>query len=328
MFATLLGPYPARPEVAIADQIAAGVGLLADGQPAAQVAGDGGRGDDGRRGSERAIRAIVDRWRDADAKARELAGRSSQEPRLVKACLAVPMAAVAAHVPDRRRAAVAHDAAASLRAAIDALSEAGAPVIQLEADGLADLPPDDADGARRALDLLDRALAQPPVGVHLSLSIAGAAVAPELGPSLGVLPIASLALDLCAGPDNWYAAAALPADRGLIVGVADARQAAPDELEVLVWGARYAASLGGRGRERVGLSTSIGLEALSRRQARGKLAALVEAARVAELTDPDELKRSLDPRAVDARSAGLGRYQPGHQRDVPISRLARERTHD
>lgn len=327
MFATLLGPYPARPEVAISDQVAAGIGLLADGQPAAEIVRGDEQGGDGRRASQEAIRAVVARWRDADAMVRELAARSSLEPRPVKACLVVPLTLVVDR-PLRGRGdpVVVRGAAAPLRAAIDALAEAGVPVIQLEADRLVSLPPEDPDATRRALDLLRQALVGPPAGVHVSLSVAGGALPVELGRSLGDLPIASLAVDLCAGPDNWYAAAALPPDRGLIAGVADARTASPDGLEVLVWGARYAASLGGRGPERVGLSTSIGLEGLSRRQARAKLGALAEAARVAELTDPDELKRSLDPRAVDARSAALGRYQPGHQRDVPISRLARRQT--
>jgi methionine synthase II (cobalamin-independent) len=327
MFATLLGPYPARPEVAIADQIAAGIGLLADGKPAAEIVPRGVRGSEGRRAWQEAVRAVVVRWQAADAMARQTAARSSLQPRPVKACLVVPLTSLGdRHLPSARRPSAVREAAASLRAAIEALAQAGAPVIQLEADGLAGPPPQDADGTRRTLDLLGQALAGPPAGVHLSLSVAGGAVHVEFGRSLGGLPIASLAVDLCAGPDNWYAAAALPPDRGLIAGVADARTASPDGLEVLVWGARYAASLGGRGPERVGLSTSIGLEGLSRRQARAKLASLAEAARVAELTDPDELKRSLDPRAVDARSAALGRYQPGHQRDVPISRLAREQT--
>ena len=76
----------------------------------------------------------------------------------------------------------------------------------------------------------------------------------------------------------------------------------------MIWAARYASSLGGRGPERVGLAPAAGLEALPRDVARSKLAGLAEAARKAALPD-DELMTQLDPRAIDARSAALGRFE-------------------
>jgi hypothetical protein len=77
----------------------------------------------------------------------------------------------------------------------------------------------------------------------------------------------------------------------------------------MVWGARYAASMHGRGPGRVGLAPSVGLDRLSRSAAGVKLTALAEAARKAGLSG-SQLPYELDPRAVDARSAALGRYEP------------------
>ena len=41
----------------------------------------------------------------------------------------------------------------------------------------------------------------------------------------------------------------------------------------------------------------------------GKLASLAEAVRIAAMPDAERLA-ALDPRAIDARSAALGRYEP------------------
>ncbi len=81
----------------------------------------------------------------------------------------------------------------------------------------------------------------------------------------------------------------------------------------MIWAARYAASTGERGLERVGLCTSSGLQTLSFEAAARKLAGLGSAARKAGLP-PSELASSIDPRAVDARSAALGGYDPAQRR--------------
>jgi hypothetical protein len=78
----------------------------------------------------------------------------------------------------------------------------------------------------------------------------------------------------------------------------------------MIWAARYAAGLSNRGLDRVGLSPSTGLEYLPRDRARQKIEALGQAAAKAATRDPEELKRALDPRAVDSRTAALGRYAP------------------
>jgi hypothetical protein len=78
----------------------------------------------------------------------------------------------------------------------------------------------------------------------------------------------------------------------------------------MVWGARYAAALNDRGLDRVGLSPSTGLEYLPRDRARAKIEALASAARIAALTEPDELRAALDPRALDKRTAAYGGVVP------------------
>ena len=126
-------------------------------------------------------------------------------------------------------------------------------------------------------------------------------------------PFTSYLFDLIRSPDDWNLCVRVPATIGLVVGVGDARTVDPDTEAVSVWGARYAASLGGRGTDRVGLAMSAGLESLPRDTARAKLTALAEAGRKAGLPG-GELAKVIDPRAVDARSAALGRYEPPRPR--------------
>ena len=81
----------------------------------------------------------------------------------------------------------------------------------------------------------------------------------------------------------------------------------------MIWAARYAASTNDRGLERVGLVPSSGLETLSADAAERKLAGLANATRKAGLPAA-ELASVIDPRAVDARSAALGRFDPTARR--------------
>jgi methionine synthase II (cobalamin-independent) len=187
------------------------------------------------------------------------------------------------------------------------LFEAGAPVVQLTEPALGEIDPDD----RSALDQLESVLAAMTAEVvgHLSLAVAGGRATGVPYGRLFAAPFASYLFDLIHAPDDWLLCARVPATSGLIVGVADARTPDPDTEAVSIWSARYAASLAGRGPSRVGISTSAGLESLPRDAARAKLAALAEAGRKAVLPDA-ELARVIDPRAVDARTAALGRYDP------------------
>jgi hypothetical protein len=79
--------------------------------------------------------------------------------------------------------------------------------------------------------------------------------------------------------------------------------------EVLVWAAQYAASMNGRGPDRVGLATAGSMAHLTWEQAMRKLDRLARGAALAA-AGGEELRRAIDPRAVDIRSAALGRFDP------------------
>jgi methionine synthase II (cobalamin-independent) len=146
-------------------------------------------------------------------------------------------------------------------------------------------------------------------GPHLMLALTGGSHE-AIGPgALAGLPYASFLFDLIRGPDDWRVLAALPGERGVVCGVVDASTSRGDNPEVLVWAAHYAASTGGRGLARVGLSTTGSLAGLDAEAAARKLRAVVEGARIAALPG-DELARSIDPRALDLRSAALGSWAP------------------
>ena len=150
-------------------------------------------------------------------------------------------------------------------------------------------------------------------GTHLSLAITGGAAdaagaATILGPAY-----ASLAVDLIAGPDNWRLVRSAPGDRGIVCGALSAAEGSDDGPETLLWAAAYAAGSAGRGPDRVGLATASSLAALSWPVAVAKLARLGEAVRLAGLP-ADERLAAIDPRAIDSRSAALGRYEPAGTR--------------
>jgi hypothetical protein len=144
----------------------------------------------------------------------------------------------------------------------------------------------------------------------VTLALPGGAATAVGAEALSDVPFASHLADLIHGPDDWRVVAKLPGERGVILGVADVRPGrTADTLEVLLWAARYAASMHGRGLDRVGLAPCAGLERLPREAARVRLTRLAEAARLAALP-AEELARIVDPRSIDARSAALGRYEP------------------
>jgi hypothetical protein len=155
--------------------------------------------------------------------------------------------------------------------------------------------------------------------VHLSLAITGGSADDAGVEMLLAGAYASLAVDLIDGPDNWRLATAWPADRGLICGALSTREGSDDGPEMLLWAARYGASTRGRGPARVGLATAGSLAALPWPIAAEKVRRLGDAARLA--TAPrDERLASIDPRAIDKRSAALGRYEPQAPRRGPRER--------
>jgi hypothetical protein len=280
MFATLLGPLPRPPlsdeasPEAIVDAC-----LELQSEHGLEPATDGGwelvRGD------------VVGSWR-------ATAGRAD---RLVKAVVAGPLSSGRDGDVVRRE--------------ILALADAGCrwvevhePAAHLGLDGGAWERFADAHGA------LTRDIGP---GVHLTLAITGGD-----GDALGIEAIiagayASLAVDLIDGPDNWRLAVAMPTERGVICGALSAHAASDDGPEMLLWAARYAAGSKGRGIARVGLATSGSMRALPWETAATKVRRLGDAARIATMP-VDEQRTAIDPRAVDIRSAALGRVEPRRRR--------------
>jgi len=144
---------------------------------------------------------------------------------------------------------------------------------------------------------------------HLMLALTGGSHEAAGAGILADLAYASFLFDLIRGPDDWRLVAAMPGERGIVCGVVDGATPIGDAPEVLVWAAHYAASTGGRGIARVGLATTGSLSGLGTEAAARKLAALAEGARIAALPRA-EAAASLDPRAIDMRSAATGDTAP------------------
>jgi hypothetical protein len=284
MFATLLGPLPRpplpeeSPAEALVDEC-----LELQAEHGLEPATDGGwalvPGD------------VVGSWR----------ATAERADRLVKAMVAGPLSC-------------GRDAGL-VRREILALADAGCRWIEVHEPVAASLAADVAARARFADE--HRALTRD-LGpdVHLTLAITGgnadaAGIDTILAGAYG-----SLAVDLIDGPDNWRLAVAVPAERGVICGALSAHAGSDDGPEMLLWAARYAASSKGRGMARVGLATSGSMRDLSWDEAATKVRRLGDAARLVGLRTQDQ-RAALDPRAVDIRSAALGRVEP---RRAPRSR--------
>ncbi len=195
--------------------------------------------------------------------------------------------------------------AEALNQELRALAAAGCPLIQVD-ENAATLIGDDA-AEQRLFREAQRRLLDGVAGTHLSLAVT-MGDADAAGPATFFdAPYASYLFDLRAGPDNWRLIAQAPHERGIVCGAVDARTTRPEEKEVVLWAAFYAASTQGRGKDRVGLAPSTGLEYLPRDRARAKIELLGEVARLAMLPAGEELAGQLDPRALGIREAALGR---------------------
>jgi methionine synthase II (cobalamin-independent) len=307
VFATLLGAFPVPPDPGTPEELvravvgelaAAGLEPLSDGRGARLVHGP----DD--------VTAIAEDWR--------LAASTTD--------LAVKQSLVGPYTLARQGSAGTAEPAAvaePLRAAIAALADAGCRLVEIEEPAAVGIGGDErerrlfAEGlAAATTDLGDR--------IHLSLVLTGGDVDRLGAATIYDLPFSSYAFDLIAGPENWRLIAQAPADRGVVVGALDPAAEAGDRPEVLVWAAHYAASIGGRGLVRVGLANASGLQELTWERARAKVRALGEAARIAASTSPEEVAAALDPRAVDIRSAAMGRYDPAAA-PAPLAPRPRQR---
>ena len=276
MFATLLGPLPRPPlpeDVATESVLDAVLALQVE--HGLEPLTDGGWPTD--------PSDPVVAWRATDA-------RTSH---LVKAVITGPFTA-------------GSDGAAERRLLLD-LAMAGCRWIEVHEPEAVRLGSDAAarDRFARSHEALTRDLGD----VHCSLAITGGSAEAAGIETILAGAYASLAVDLIAGPDNWRLVVDAPGDRGVVCGVVAARSGSDDGPELLLWAAGYAASTGGRGASRVGLATASSYAGLTWEAAATKVRRLGEAVRLA-IAPREERAEALDPRAIDSRSAAMGRYAP------------------
>ncbi len=321
MFATLAGGYPAADpasptprsraaadalvRAAIADQAEAGLGLLTDGgvripDPAAAVGGALLRSPG---------RAGPPTWRRPLTVAAWTFAAEAAEGLPVKQCLPGPYTLGRRFAPgEGARPGLTLAFADALARELDALAAAGCPFVQFDEDDAVLIGNDEAE---RALfrDAHVRLLAGlPPERPHLSLAISGGNVDAAGSETIFAAAYDSHFFDLLAGPDNWRLVTRAPVERGIVLGVVDARTAGVDDRAVVVWAVGYASASGGRGEDRIGIAPSGSLAGLPRDVARRKIGLLGEVVGLVDRRREEALAAALDPRVVDKRSAGLGRW--------------------
>ena len=295
MFSTLLGPLPVDPaESPVHDEPSQ---LRLDAVAALESAGlelvsDGGEPS----GPAEDTDAVVARW----AAAADAAGGP------VKAVLQGPWSAT------RHDGSDVDAAADRLHATVVALAAAGCPFVEIVEPDAAEIASDLAAAAR--FGAAHRRIVDGSEGVHCSLALTGASLDGVEPRHLFDAAYASFAFDLIGGPDNWRLVTQAPADRGIICGAMGLGPGADETREVLVWAAHYAASTNGRGLTRVGLANAPASTSVTRSEALRKLAIVAEASRIAAVESGEEMAGLLDPRAIDPRSAALGRFAPDRRR--------------
>jgi methionine synthase II (cobalamin-independent) len=329
VFATLGGSLPTPPRSsddppeaddvdrlvrrAIAEQEAAGLEPITDGglrhpDPVAAIAGALG-GIETRIGAPGLVRRtpewsrpmLVDGWQFA----------ASCTGRAVKQVLPGPYSLGRRLAPGRLgRAKVTLALAEALNAELRALATAGCPLIEVVEDAAVTIGDDPTE--RRLFGDAQLRLTAGLEGVHLSLAIRGGSADGAGRETILGAPYASYLFDLCAGPDNWRLVVDVPGDRGIVVGAEDATSGKAEVLELLAFAIGYAASTGGRGHDRVGLATSGdmgGPAGLPWAAAQSKMAGIGRAAAL-YAGPPGSLAQAMDPRAIDIRSAAVGRHAP------------------
>ena len=169
----------------------------------------------------------------------------------------------------------------------------------------------DANAAIRFVECPELTAAEPTSRDHLAermAALAGVhrALLPVGGNLVGMtrdewlqIPAESLVINPIRDPESWRAAATWPGDRGLILALVPAPgDEAAEPVEILLWAVRYAASLGGRGLDRVGVAGMLPTPSarLDAEEAARRIALLE---RVVELSSANEetLRAELDPRA-------------------------------
>ena len=113
------------------------------------------------------------------------------------------------------------------------------------------------------------------------------------------IPAESLVINPIRDPESWRAAATWPGDRGLVLALVPAPgDEEPEPVEILLWAVRYAASLGGRGLDRVAVAGMLPIKkgVPDPTEAERRIALLE---RLVQLSAANEatLRAELDPRA-------------------------------
>ena len=136
-------------------------------------------------------------------------------------------------------------------------------------------------------------------GVHRALLPVGGNLVGMTRDEWLQIPAESLVINPIRDPESWRAAATWPGDRGLILALVPAPgDEDPEPVEILLWAVRYAASLGGRGLDRVGVAGMLPITKAAPDPAEAeKRIALLE--RLVDLSAANEetLRAELDPRA-------------------------------
>jgi len=174
------------------------------------------------------------------------------------------------------------------------LASAGCVMVMLAEPALVHLG-DDPRAWRDVGDTLAATCRDAAARLHLCLAITGGAPAAAGHEVLAASPFASHLVDVTSGPVAWAYLAALPPERGVIVGALDATSDAIDDPEMLVWAAALAAASGGRGAERVGIAPTGSLASIDRHRARRKVEQMGVALQLARLGPLGEVARALQP---------------------------------
>lgn len=113
------------------------------------------------------------------------------------------------------------------------------------------------------------------------------------------IPAESLVLNPIRDPESWRAAATWPGDRGLILALVPAPgDEAAEPVEILLWAVRYAASLGGRGLDRVAVAGMLPIAKGAPDPVEAeKRIALLERLEQLSSANEETLRRELDSRA-------------------------------
>lgn len=152
---------------------------------------------------------------------------------------------------------------------------------------------------------------------HRMLVASGGPLVPFTAGEWTSIAAESLAIDPIADPDAWRAAATWPGSRGLVLAlVPPPGGREPEGPEILLWAVGYAASLGGRGGDRVGVAASLRTEEsapsapIDRDDAKRRVGALAE---LVALTRGDAATRRarLDRRASSPAAAGRAGRRAG-----------------